>query len=147
MAEATRDGGEESDLLDGAGIGADEMVAGAAELEHEPEFVRLQVLDPAPRQIRRLLGRHGGEIAAFDQGDLRSARRQSRGGDGAVDAPAKDEDVESLGAELVQVGLAQRGRGLAHVAKIHRPTRSQSARNRASSKPDPERRKVAFTDS
>ena len=54
---------------------------------------------------------------------------------------------EALFGELVQVGFAQRRRGLAHVAKIHRPARSQSARNRASSKPDPERRNVAPADS
>ena len=147
VPEAARDGGEEADLLDRARIGADEAVAGAAELADEPELVRLQVLDPAPGEIRGLLRRHGREIAALDQRHFCSTRRQRRGRYGAVDAAADDEDVEPLFAELVHVGLAERGRGLAHAAKIHRPTRSQSRRNRASSKPDPERRNVAPADS
>src|SRR5207248_2565726 len=103
VAEAARDGGEEANLLDGARIRADEAVAGAAELADESELVRLQVLDPAPGEIRGLLRRDRSEIAAFDQRHSCSTRRQRRGRHGAVYAAAEDEDVEPLFGELVQV--------------------------------------------
>ena len=143
VAEPARNRGEEPDLLHRARVGADQLVAGAAELAHETELVCLQILDAAPSEIRGLLRSDASEIAPIDQRHLRAARGQGGRGHRAVDPSAKDQDVESLRGELVQVGRPQRRRRLAHATRIHRPTCSQSARKRASSKLDPERRKVA----
>ncbi len=100
-------GREEPDLGDVRRIGPHQPIAALAELADQQELVVLEVLEPAPDEVRRFLAGLAGEIASIDQGHLRAAGGQRSRGDGAVDAAADDEHVEGPAVELVHVGRAQ----------------------------------------
>src|SRR6185437_16872726 len=103
VAEAALVRGVEADLLDRGRVALDEVVARDAQLAHEAELEVLQVLDAAPRQVRRLLAGEPGEVPAVDQRDARAAGRERSGRDRSVDATAEDDHVEAAAVELVEV--------------------------------------------
>lgn len=109
MPKASRVRDVEANLLHRGGVRANEVVARLAELTHETEFAALHVLDAAPREVRRLLAREAGEVAAIDECDARAASCETRCGHRSVDSSADDEHVERPRLEPYDVVSAQRG--------------------------------------
>ena len=66
-AKAPVDGDHETDLPNLGGIVLDQVVAAQAQPPDQRIIVALQILDPAPDQIRGLLAGEAGEIVPVDQ--------------------------------------------------------------------------------
>ena len=97
----------EADLLHRRGVRGDEAVSGAAQLAHEPELEALEVLDPAPGEVARLLAGAAREVGLVDEGHPGAARREGRRAHGPVDAAADHQHVVDAFGELVNVRLAE----------------------------------------
>ena len=99
--------GEEADLLDVVGVRLHQPVARPAQLEHQRQLVVLEILEPAPHQVGRLLAGEAAEVAPVHQGHLGAPTGQGSGGDGAVDAASHHQDVERAVAKTIDVRRAR----------------------------------------
>ena len=106
-AKAVLDAREETHLAHGRGIGADEPVARAAQLDDQAELSALQVLDATPDQVGRLLAREACEVAAIDQRNADAASGKSSCTDCAIDSAADDQNVEGGVFKFVEIALPE----------------------------------------
>ena len=76
--------------------GAEQHVPLGRGFAHEPEFAGLQVFQPAVHEPGRGGGGAGAEVLALDHEAAHALRAEVAEGAAAVDAAAKDDDVEVL---------------------------------------------------